>query len=230
MAQEIEIKLRIRDEEALRKSLKRLGARAVHGARTRMWQHNILFDTPQGHLAKQGRLLRIRTERPSGPWPNGKRTPEQVLVTMKLAVPRSGNFENQGRPRYRVREEREVRVADAPTLTKIFEGLGLAGWFQYERYRTTFKLPSAKKWAKGLLIEVDETPIGTFVELEGPPEAIDQGARELGFSKRDYILKNYLVLYVEHCRKRGVEPKHMLFRDPSCVQSTTQAATKRFAG
>ena len=230
MAQEIEIKLRIRDKEALRKSLKKLRARPVHGARTRMWQHNVLFDTPQRGLAKQGQLLRIRRERPVGTVPNGKGAPERVLLTMKMPVQQSGKPEGKPRPRHRIREEMEVRVADALSLTKILEGLGLAGWFQYERYRTTFRLPFAKKWAKGLLIELDETPIGTFVELEGPSEAIDRAARELGFSRQAYVLKNYLVLYVEHCRKRGVEPKHMLFDDGSCVQCRTETATKRFPG
>ncbi|MGB6683136.1 MAG: hypothetical protein WBH24_05760, partial [Candidatus Acidiferrum sp.] len=65
--------------------------------------------------------------------------------------------------------------------------------------------------AKDLLIELDETPIGTFVELEGPPPAIDRAARELGFSSFDHIVKNYLVLYVEDCRRQGIEPKDMLF-------------------
>jgi hypothetical protein len=58
---------------------------------------------------------------------------------------------------------------------------------------------------------MDETPIGTFVELEGPPLAIDRAAQELGYSRRDYVLKNYLVLYVEDCRRQGREPKDMLF-------------------
>lgn len=28
---------------------------------------------------------------------------------------------------------------------------------------------------------------------------------------KDYVLKNYLMLYVEDCRKRGVEAGEMLF-------------------
>lgn len=61
------------------------------------------------------------------------------------------------------------------------------------------------------MIEVDETPIGAFVELEGPSAAIDRAAQELGFDKRDYIVKNYLALYVEDCRRQGKEPKDMVF-------------------
>jgi adenylate cyclase, class 2 len=58
---------------------------------------------------------------------------------------------------------------------------------------------------------LDETPIGTFVELEGPAEAIDRAATELGSSKRDYVLKSYLVLYMEECRRKGEQPRHMVF-------------------
>jgi len=63
------------------------------------------------------------------------------------------------------------------------------------------------------LIEVDETPVGTYVELEGPPEAIDRAAGELGYARRDYLLKNYLTLYAEDCRRRGVTPGNMVFAD-----------------
>ena len=65
------------------------------------------------------------------------------------------------------------------------------------------------------MIELDETPIGTFVELEGPGPAIDRAASELGFAARDFITKNYLVLYLDDCRRRGETPTHMLFPQKS---------------
>jgi adenylate cyclase class 2 len=93
----------------------------------------------------------------------------------------------------------------------IFEGLGLREWFRYEKFRTTFSLPASRGGANRLLIELDETPIGTFVELEGPPRAIDKAANELGFTKQDYIVANYLSLYHAACRRRGEEPGDMVF-------------------
>ena len=102
-------------------------------------------------------------------------------------------------------------MQEANILSKIFEGLGLKGWFRYEKYRTTYRITASRNWGKGLLIELDETPIGTFVELEGPPEAIDRAAQELGFSQSDYLLRNYLTLYVEQCRRSGIQPNHMVF-------------------
>jgi adenylate cyclase class 2 len=214
MAQETEIKLRIRDAKALRRSLKRLGARPLNSSSGRVHEWNIIFDTPQGGLAKHGQLLRIRMEIPEGKAKkDGRKAEKRVVLTFKMptatAIAAAGK--KQEPRRYKVREEIELQVADADLLTRIFEGLGMTGWFRYEKFRTTFALPTSARWAKGLLIELDETPIGTFVELEGPPEAIDKAAQELGYSKRDYILKNYLVLYVEECRRQGQQPRDMLF-------------------
>jgi adenylate cyclase class 2 len=72
-------------------------------------------------------------------------------------------------------------------------------------------LPASNPWARGLLIELDETPIGVFLELEGPANAIDRVAKALGFGARDYVLANYMTLYREYCRSRGEEPRDMLF-------------------
>jgi len=218
MGYETEIKLRIEDGKALRRALKRLGAQLVGAGSGRVHEMNLIFDTPQGGLAKHGQLLRIRTETPeSGKGARrgkaGKGAP-RVVLTFKsppeeLAMGEAAPVARDRR--YKVRQEIEVVLTDAAGLQKIFEGLGLRGWFRYEKYRTTYRLPGRVKWAQGLLLELDETPVGTFLELEGPGAAIDRAAKELGYAARDYILKNYLVLYVEDCRKKGVEAGDMLF-------------------
>lgn len=214
MAQEIEIKLRVNNVKTLRLRLKRMGARPVAGGSGRVHEWNVIFDTPEGGLAKHGQLLRIRTETPEA---KSKKTKpasgQRTLLTFKrpLVKGASAYGSPQETHRHKVREEIEVEVADAAVLAKIFEGLGMRGWFRYEKYRTTFRLPATSSWAEGLLIELDETPIGTFVELEGPPAAIDRAAQELGYTRRDYVLKNYLVLYVEECRRMGQQPGDMLF-------------------
>ncbi len=216
MARETEIKLKIADVPAFRRALKRIGARLAGPGTSKVHEENVIFDTPQGGLAKHGQLLRIRTETPER---QGKSkataTKGRVVLTFKqpLAQSASGEAGNPAYGSYKVREEIEVEVAEVGNLTRIFEGLGMRGWFRYEKYRTTFRLPPSKAWATGLLIELDETPIGTFVELEGPAPAIDQAAQELGYSKRDYILTNYLRLYMEECRRKGEQPGHMLFQN-----------------
>jgi adenylate cyclase, class 2 len=214
MAQEIEIKLRISDQEALKRALKRLGARPVSRGSGRVHEWNIIFDTPERRLAKHGQLLRIRTETPATKSKKSKSASGQrTLLTFKrpLVDGASPSGSAQENHRHKVREEFELEVTDAAVLTTIFESLGMRGWFRYEKYRTTFRLPDASNWAKGLLVELDETPIGTFVELEGPPAAIDRAAQELGFTQRDYIVRNYLALYLEECRRLSQEPRDMVF-------------------
>ena len=40
---------------------------------------------------------------------------------------------------------------------------------------------------------------------------IDRAAEALGYARRDYLTKNYLTLYAEECRRKGVAPGNMLF-------------------
>lgn len=217
MAHETEIKLPVRDEKAFRRALKRLGARPVESADSRVHEENVIFDTPQGGLAKHGQLLRIRTEtrQPGRPKRLGT-PPSRAILTFKrpLTPTASSAPQTATSGRHKVREEFELAIPDPAMLTQIFEGLGMRGWFRYEKYRTTYRLPAASLWAKGLLLELDETPIGTFVELEGPPAAIDRAAQKLGYTKGDYILKNYLALYLDACRSKGEAPRDMLFNRP----------------
>ena len=213
MARETEIKLRIPDRKAFLRALRKLRARPSQpGAATRVHEFNVIFDTPEGGLAKHGQLLRIRTESPEKGG-RGKRGAKAARVLLTFKCPVSPPREDAGC--HKVREETEVELAGAELFTKILEGLGLRGWFRYEKYRTTYVLPAALRWARGLLIELDETPIGTFVELEGPAEAIDRAAVLLGYSRRDYVTRNYLELYAEDCRRRGMPPCDMLFPETS---------------
>jgi adenylate cyclase class 2 len=205
MGKEREIKLRIGDLQALRRALRRLGARVV---RPRLHERNVLFDTAERSLASREQLLRIRTELPVG---RGQKTGPRSLVTFKrpLCTADSGH---KGE-RHKVLDEIELEISDAKALVMMFEGLGMQSWFQYEKFRTTFRLPASNAWAKGLLIELDETPIGVFLELEGPANAIDRAAKALGFKTSDYVLANYTVLYREYCRGQGEEPRDMLFSE-----------------
>lgn len=219
MPQETEVKLRAKNPSALKRQLKRLGARPKFSGTGRVHEMNLLFDSADGRLAKHGQLLRIRTETREPA--KAKKTrlqklEQRIVLTFKTPPDElvSGEALSAMLPahgRYKVREEVELVVSDSGAMRKIFEGLGLKGWFRYEKYRTTYQLPSRLKWAKGLLIELDEVPIGTFMELEGPAPAIDRAARELGYGAKDYITKNYLVLYLEECRAKAQAPGDMLF-------------------
>jgi adenylate cyclase class 2 len=217
VSQETEIKLKITDQKAFQRALKRLKAVPAAKGSARVHEMNVVFDTQYGALAKRGQLLRVRTETAEPKLRKAaKGKPLTLQQRMLLTFKRPTGEDDPaatGRVsgRYKVREELELEVSDAGAVSKIFEGLGMDGWFRYEKYRTTYKLSKSQGWARGLLIELDETPVGTYVELEGPATAIDRAAELLGFSKRDYITKSYLALYVEECRQRGEQPRHMLF-------------------
>jgi adenylate cyclase, class 2 len=195
---EIEVKLWMTSMANARKKIAKLGAklvrREVGGKDGRVHELNILFDTPDGGFARHGQLLRVRIESAGGSGGKGAR---RAVLTYK------GPGEPQKDSRFKIRDEREVVIADDAAMRGILEALGLRGWFRYEKYRTTFALPGSARWAAGLHIDLDETPIGVYAELEGPPTAIERAAKELGFSRADYITKNYLLLHVENCRRQG---------------------------
>jgi adenylate cyclase, class 2 len=57
----------------------------------------------------------------------------------------------------------------------------------------------------------DETPIGNFVELEGPPRWINEVAQQLGYARTDYITASYGTLYRRWCEGREEEPGDLIF-------------------
>jgi adenylate cyclase, class 2 len=194
-AREIEVKLRVAELPALVRSLKRLGAK-LHG---RVLEQNTLYDTPSADFRRRGCLLRLRIETPapSELLPGGARC---AILTSKAPVPEPG-----GRSRYKERLERELAVEAPARWPSALRVIGLRPSFRYEKYRTTFRLPN-------LHLDLDETPVGTFLELEGPPRAIDRVARALGYAPGEYIKGTYWDLYAADCRRRGRRPGNMLLR------------------
>ncbi len=192
-SREIEVKLRVTDLRALVRSLKRLGAK-LHG---RVLEQNTLYDTPSADFRSRGRLLRLRIETPASSklLPGGTRC---AILTSKAPVP-----ESVSRSRYKERLEREVAVEGSARWPPALRAIGLHPTFRYEKYRTTFRLPD-------LHLDLDETPVGTFLELEGPPHAIDRVARALGYAPGEYIKGTYWDLYAADCRRRGRRPTNML--------------------
>ncbi|HEY0704297.1 MAG TPA: class IV adenylate cyclase [Candidatus Acidoferrales bacterium] len=191
---EIEVKLRVHDLADILTRLTRFGA-TTHG---RVLEQNTLFDTPDSAFRKTGRLLRVRTETPAAPSrPAGK---ARAILTAKAPPPKR----NRTPSRYKERSESELTIRDPHQFAKSLNNLGFRPAFRYEKFRTTF--------TRGPLhLDLDETPVGTILELEGPPAAIDAAAKALGFTQKDYLRATYWDLYAADCRRRNVTPKHMLF-------------------
>ena len=64
-----------------------------------------------------------------------------------------------------------------------------------------------------VIVAVDETPFGTFVEIEGGESGIARVAGALSRGPDDYLLDSYRGLFSEHCRQRGLPFTDMLFGD-----------------
>jgi len=103
-----------------------------------------------------------------------------------------------------VRDEIEVSVSSGETAATILSKLGMRPLFRYQKYRAVYAYSD-------LMITVDETPIGNFLELEGPKSLIDEMAGKLGYKASDYIVKSYLALHQEYLKVRGLPLKDMLF-------------------
>ncbi|MFZ0213101.1 MAG: class IV adenylate cyclase [Candidatus Acidiferrales bacterium] len=199
---EVEIKLRVENLHELLSRLERLGAQCLGSVH----EENTLFDTKRHDFQRQGSILRIRQEdRAGAPGASRRRRHGSKsgggLLTFKglVAGDRGG--------KYKVREEIEYRTANAPRLRRILGQLEIRPWFRYEKYRTRYRLQAFPK----LEIDLDETPIGVFLELEGPKWAIDRAAKQFGYSPRDYLAVSYLGLYVGDCIARGRKPGNMVY-------------------
>lgn len=86
------------------------------------------------------------------------------------------------------RPETESTVSDPDALQAILGALGLRSVFRYQKYRETFE------W-KDVEIVVDETPIGTFLEVEGSLDGIHEAAAALGYGPADYLTDSYASLF-----------------------------------
>jgi len=190
---EIEIKLRVDDLPALIRKLRRLGAIS----RGRVLEQNTLYDTQAADFRNRGRLLRLRIETPApAKWASGGQ--RRAILTSKAPV------REPARSPYKEKIETEVAVDRPERWPSALRALGLRPGFRYEKYRTTFRLP-------GLHLDLDETPVGVFLELEGARRSIDRVASALGFAPHEYINGTYWDLYAADCRRRGRKPTNMLF-------------------
>jgi adenylate cyclase class 2 len=208
--QEIEIKLRVQDIDALRGRLKKLRARQIA---PRTHEFNTLYDTPQQSLRRRGQLIRVRIERPASNFEK-KRPTENVAAILTYKGPSRSSRINRKAPtsskisrHFKIKDEAEVCVLEAGELAGILRALGLFPAFRYEKFRTTYALPGVP----ALKIELDETPVGIYLELEGPVTSIDRAARLIGYDREDYLRDSYGALYLAECRRSGRKPGNMLF-------------------
>jgi adenylate cyclase class 2 len=179
---ENEIKLAFPSPETAVRQLIAAGAREI---RARAFEDNVLFDFADRSLTTSGRLLRLRG------------FDGDSLLTFKAPV--------AGEHRHKLRVEHETVVADPGAMRSILLGLGFESVYRYQKYRATYRLGDVEA-------AVDETPLGTFVELEGAPDDVDNAAAALGAAPPDYIRATYREIQEKDAAARGVVPGDMLLR------------------
>ena len=62
-----------------------------------------------------------------------------------------------------------------------------------------------------MTIAIDETPVGTFVEIEGGEEGILAMAEALGRKPSDFLLDSYRALFIKHREQFGLTGANMVF-------------------
>ena len=151
----------------------------------RTHEMNTLYDFSGQLLRKRGELLRIR----------------KYGDTWKLTHKSKGKV-----GRHKSRVEIETGVEDGNRLSAVFSALGLEPTFTYEKFRA--------EWGDGTgHVVVDETPIGDFAEIEGPPQWIEKTARTLAIGRDQYITANYAMLFQMWKMKTGSRARNMTFKE-----------------
>lgn len=188
---ETEIKFRVADIARLEAQLADAG---FHRDTPRSFESNTLYDTPARLLRSRRELVRIRNY--AGTW----------LLTHKR-VPDSGI----GEDRHKHRVETETNLSDGEALAEVFHSIGLDPVFRYEKWRT--------EWsdAEGHCV-IDETPLGTFAELEGPDDWIDLITTQLNIPEDDQLTISYGRLFEQWKQQTGSPAEHLTFE---AVQSST---------
>ena len=145
---------------------------------------NTLYDLPGAVLRQRGELLRLRKY--GGGWKLTHKAPGLV-------------------GRHKTRVETETAVENGERMQGILTALGFAPSFQYEKFRS--------EWSDGAgHVVLDETPIGNFGEIEGPPRWIDRTARALGIAPSQYITDSYAQLFADWKTRNGSRAQEMTFK------------------
>lgn len=163
-----------------------LAAGAVLEQETR-FEQNFRWDDKNGTLAKTHQVLRLRD--------NGG----TAVLTYKAEKLNTEGIAD--------REEIETVVKNFGNTRLILERLGYEIVFVYEKYRSIYRLNDT-----GLF--VDHTPIGDYIEIEGPDrESIRCTAELLRLDWNDRISNGYRALFMKWKQETGFEGRDMVFQN-----------------
>jgi adenylate cyclase, class 2 len=162
---ETEVKLLVDNLAEIEAQLESAGASLIA---PRTFERNIRYENPEGTFSPNGIVLRLRQDR-------------RARLTYKEPVRQTETAVSQ-------RFEAEVTVDNMETMDLILQKLGFRPYRVYEKYRTTYVYGQTE-------IVLDEMPYGTFVEVEGPADAIHSVRHDLGWERYQSFQENYLELF-----------------------------------
>jgi len=142
-------------------------------ARPRTHELNLRYDTPDQGLVSASQVLRLRKD-------------DLARLT----------FKGPGKLQEDVltRKEIEVVVSDFEATHRLLEALGYQVVLIYEKYRANYLIDT-------LILSLDETPLGVFVELEGEsPAQVKSAAKLLGLDWEQRINLSYSALLGQYNR------------------------------
>ena len=89
-------------------------------------------------------------------------------------------------------------------MEAILRALQFEASFKYEKFRAEWKRDNGH-------VVIDETPIGNFGEIEGPPEWIDSVAKQLEIHPAHYITETYAGLFFAWKKLTGSSADEMTY-------------------
>lgn len=187
-ADELEVKARVEDPEALRRALARAGAeRTFQGE---MIDRRVDRD---GQLEMRDEVLRLRVYRP------GDGSTAYGVLAWKGPVSVRGAF--------RHRREIEARVADPDAVLAILERLGFAVTRRIDRTVESYRLREA-------VLRLEWYPaMDVLIEVEGAPAAIERAIAATGLP-RDRFLAESLPYFVAAYEARTGRPARLCAASP----------------
>lgn len=101
----------------------------------------------------------------------------------------------------KVRSEYETRVNDAEAMRSILEHLGYRAVTRYQKKREEWRIG-------GIVVALDNTPMGDFVEFEG--DGAEKLSERCGYAAEDAERRTYVELYSDYRREHPEAPEEML--------------------
>lgn len=159
----------------------RLGELEAERLSTSQLEDNWLLDR-DSEMQRTGCVLRLRNDG------------QGAVVTFKGPPTFEGGV--------KIRTEHESRVDSLEKMQNLFESLGYLPVRRYQKMREEWRLG-------GVIIALDHTPIGDFVEFEGV--GAETVARRCGFPEEEAEQRNYLGIYDDYLKENPEAPPDMVF-------------------